>query len=68
MGSGQAPAAIPTSGRHSSKIAWLLCALSMVLVASAIVLAVLNDIRIGSMIFFVSVMSCAVVGGMVASR
>ncbi|MDQ3779406.1 MAG: sensor histidine kinase [Chloroflexota bacterium] len=68
MDSGQAAVAISTRNRIAVLVSWLLCALSAMLVAGALVFAVLNDTGVGAMIFFVSVMACAVVGGLVVSR
>ena len=64
----QAPAAIPADGRTTSRTAWFLCGLTLALVACATVLTVLNDTAAGKLVFFASVISCAVVGGMVVSR
>ncbi|MDP9358222.1 MAG: sensor histidine kinase [Chloroflexota bacterium] len=64
----QALAVIPTSGWSPSRVAWLSCALSTGLVASAGMFVVVNGTGIGALMFLVSVLSCAVVGGIVASR
>jgi len=64
----QARAAIGTRDWIPPRAAWLLCTLSMVLVACAAVLALLNDTGVRTLPFLVNVVGCAVVGGMVASR
>ncbi len=68
MHSRQTLAMSPTSGWAPGKGAWLLCALSTGLVACAGVFVVVNGTGVGTLMFLVSVLSCAVVGGIVASR
>ncbi len=68
MHSTQALAAIRMSGWAPGKVAWILSALSMGLVACASAFVVVNDTGVGTLMFLVSVLSCAVVGGIVASR
>ena len=68
MHSGQTLAMSPTSGWVPGKGAWLLCALSTGLVACAGVFVVVNGTGVGTLMFLVNVLSCAVVGGIVASR
>ena len=64
----QATASIPMNSRVASRAAWLLCGLTLALIACGAVLAVLNDTPVGDSVFLVGVLSSAVVGGMVASR
>ncbi len=68
MHSRQTLAVIPTSGGVPAKIAWLMCAVSTGLLACAAAFIVVNGTGIGTLMFLVSVLSCAVVGGIVASR
>ncbi len=64
----QALAVTTTVGWAPGKLAWLMCALSVALVAFAAVFVLVNGTGIGTLMFLVSVLLCAVVGGIVASR
>jgi signal transduction histidine kinase len=64
----QATAGMPAGSRTAHRVAWLLCWLTLALIACALVLAILNSTGIGDLVFLVTVMSCAVAGVMVASR
>ncbi len=68
MNAQRATAAIPAGSRSAPRIAWLLCGLTFALLAISAVLGVLNGTRAGDLAFLVSVISCAVVGGMVVSH
>ncbi len=68
MHSTQALAVIRMSGWDPDKVAWLLSALSAGLVACAGVLAIVNGTGVETLMFLVSVLACAVVGGLIASR
>ncbi len=68
MDSRRALAVIPTSGWALCTIAWSMCALSTGLVACAGVFVVVNGTGVGTLMFLVSVLACAVVGGIAASR
>ncbi len=59
--------AIPTDSRTASRVAWLLCGLTLALISCALALAFLNRYD-GSLTFLVAVASAALVGGVVASR
>jgi signal transduction histidine kinase len=64
----QAPTVIPAGSRTAPRAAWSLCGLTLVLVACATAFGIPNDTPAGELAFLVSVVSCAVVGGMVASH
>lgn len=56
------------SARAASWMAWLLCALTLVLVACAFALAVLNDYGFWNVFFLFSEVPAALVGALIASR
>ena len=68
MSAQRATTAIPANSRGTPKAAWSLCGLTFVLLTSGVVFGILNDTHAGELVFLVSVISCAVVGGMVASN
>jgi hypothetical protein len=54
--------------RSASWLAWSLCALTLVLVACVLVFTVLQGAHRQGLTFLIGVVSCALVGGVVASR
>ena len=68
MDLGQAPVSIPADGRTTSRTAWLLCGLTLALIACASILAVFNATALRELVFLLSVISCTVMGGMIASH
>ncbi len=64
----QTTKAIPAGSRTASGVAWLLCGLTLALIACAVGLGVLNGTGIEELLFLASVMSGAVVGSLIASR
>ena len=68
MNARQATAGIPAGSWAAPKVAWLLCGLSLALLACAVVLAVLNGADVDAVSFPLALTASAVVGGLVASR
>ncbi len=68
MHSSQALSVPSTTALTSSRIAWSLCALSIALVTGAGIFMLLIGTSIGTLMFLLPLLSCAVVGGIVASR
>lgn len=64
----RATTAIPAGSRSAPRIAWLLCGLSLSLVACAAAFAVLTDGDLWGAIRLLALVSSALVGGLVASR
>ena len=56
------------SPRVAARLAWLVCWLSVALIASAVVLAVLNGADVKEISFPLALTASALVGGLVASR
>ena len=63
----QAPAAIPM-GSRTSRIAWSLCALTLVLIVCAVALSIFNRYNPWELLFLIAEATGALVGGLVASR
>ena len=59
------------AGRMSIRVAWLawsVCGLTLVLIACAVMLAVLNRYSLWDLTFLIAQVSAALVGGLIASR
>ena len=68
MHSSDVMAVSPSTAWTSTTLAWALCALSIVLVTGAGVLIVLNGSGIVPLMSLLTLLSCAFVGGIIASR
>ncbi len=56
------------TGVRAARLAWLLCGLSLALTTCAVVLAAINRTLDPGLIYLVSVIACALVGGLVSCR
>ena len=56
------------SGRTDARVAWLVCGLTLALIACALALAILNGADVAGVSFPLTMTASAVVGGLVASR
>lgn len=51
-----------------ARVSWVVCALTLALIVGAVALGVPNHVAAGYQVYLVFVVSCALVGGLVASH
>jgi hypothetical protein len=56
------------SGRNAARIAWVLCGLTLALIACAVLLAALSRVDLSNISYLAAMVLGAVLGGLVASR
>ena len=56
------------SGRNVARIAWVLCGLTLALIACAVLLAALSRVDLSDISYLAAMVLAVVMGGLVASR